>query len=408
MEDSSINFTMDYSFTGSDVQPRVGAPERAQAESKQENRSSWPIGAIVIMQTILFLGHWLLYGTWTSFWHLSPAISQVIAVVLLTLSVTFTISSVLSFRYSNGFVAGFYRLAAVWLGFLNFFVWAALVCWVADGFLRLIVPHASVEVRPWIAFVLFGVATAVSLGGFVNARLIRERRVTVKLPGLPDSWRGRKALVMSDLHLGNVNRAGFARRIAKLAQRLDPAIVFIAGDLYDGSLVNAERLARPLFALDPPLGTYFAEGNHEDYGDAAGYCAALRAGGIRVLRSEVVDVEGVKIIGVPYADSVYPMHFATFLEGLQLDPSQPSILLNHVPNRLPITEKAGVSLQLSGHTHGGQVFPFTWFTQRAFGRFTYGLQQFGNLQVLTSSGAGTWGPPMRVGTAPEVILITFA
>ncbi len=206
--------------------------------------------------------------------------------------------------------------------------------------------------------------------------MIRERRVTVKLPKLPENWRGRKALLVSDLHLGNVNGERFSRRIARLARRLDPAIIFIAGDLYDGSRADAERLARPLFELEPPLGVYFAEGNHEDYGDAAGYCAALRNGGIRVLRSEMVDVEGVKVIGVPYADSVYPMHFATFLEGLQLDPTQPSILLNHVPNRLPITEKAGVSLQLSGHTHGGQVFPFTWFTERAFGKFTYGLQRF--------------------------------
>ena len=399
---------MDYSFTGSDVRSGVAAPERAQAEGKQEGRASWPVGAIVIMQAILFLGHWLLYGTWTSFWRLSPSVDQGIAVALFTLSVTFTVSSVLSFRYSNAFVAAFYRLAAVWLGFLNFFVWAALICWAADGFLRLMLPRTALEVRPWIAFLLFGIAGLVSLCGLVNARLIRERQVTVKLPGLPASWRGRRALLISDLHLGNVNGAGFARRIARLAKKLDPSILFIAGDLYDGSLADAERLARPLFELEPPLGIYFTEGNHEDYGDAAGYRTALRDGGIRVLHSEVVDVEGVKVIGIPYADSVYPMHFATFLEGLQLDPGQPSILLNHVPNRLPITEKAGVSLQLSGHTHGGQIFPFTWFTQRAFGEFTYGLQRFGNLQVLTSSGAGTWGPPMRVGTEPEVVLITFA
>jgi predicted MPP superfamily phosphohydrolase len=302
----------------------------------------------------------------------------------------------------------FYKLAAIWLGFLNFLFWAACLCWPADLFLRVAMPHASVATRPWIASILFGLAVLVSLCGFINARVIRERRITVKLPNLPASWLGRTALLVSDLHLGNVNGAGFSRRILKIARRLNPAIVFIAGDLYDGSVADAERLAQPLFEMKPALGVYFSEGNHEDYGDAAGYCAAVRDGGIRVLRSEVVDVDGVKVIGVPYVDSVYPMHFATFLEGLQLDPGQPSILLNHVPNRLPITEKAGVSLQLSGHTHGGQVFPFTWFAERAFGQYTYGLQQFGNLQVLTSSGAGTWGPPMRVGAASEVVLITFA
>ncbi len=88
---------------------------------------------------------------------------------------------------------------------------------------------------------------------------------------------------------------------------------------------------------------------------------------------------------------------------------RPSILLNHVPNRLPLAEHAGVSLQLSGHTHGGgQMFPFNLITRRAFGKFTYGLQRFGELQVYTSSGAGTWGPPMRVGTHSEIVLLTFA
>ncbi|UWZ86672.1 metallophosphoesterase [Occallatibacter riparius] len=400
---------MDYSVTGSDVQPRVSSPAAPQAaEAAKPVRRSIPFAAVAIMQTIIFLGHVLLYVTWKSFWSLDRDITMPLGAVLLVLSLTFVTSTILGFRSTNAFIAVFYKLAAIWLGFLNFLVWAACLCWAADLFLRVTLPHASLEVRPWVALILFGIAVIVSLFGFVNARLIRERRVTVKLPNLPEAWRGRKAMLVSDIHLGNVNGAGFSRRILKIFRRLDPSIVFIAGDLYDGSVVDAERLARPLFEMKAPLGVYFSEGNHEDHGDAAGFCAALRDGGIRVLRSEVVDVEGVKIIGIPYADSVYPMHFATFMEGLQLDPSQPSILLNHVPNRLPITEKAGVSLQLSGHTHGGQVFPFTWFTQRAFGKFTYGLQRFGNLQVLTSSGAGTWGPPMRVGTAPEVILITFA
>ena len=114
-----------------------------------------------------------------------------------------------------------------------------------------------------------------------------------------------------------------------------------------------------------------------------------------------------KSLGVPYGDSTCPIRLRATLEGLHLDPGQASILLNHVPNRLPIVEQAGVSLQLSGHTHGGQIFPFNWLTRRVFGKFTYGLQRFGELQVYTSSGAGTWGPPMRVGTHPEIVLITF-
>jgi hypothetical protein len=95
------------------------------------------------------------------------------------------------------------------------------------------------------------------------------------------------------------------------------------------------------------------------------------------------------------------------LEALHIDRTTASILLNHVPNRLPIVEEAGVSLQLSGHTHGGQFAPFTWLTQRVFGKFTHGLHSFGSLQVYTSYGAGTWGPPLRIGTTPEVVLLQF-
>ena len=88
-------------------------------------------------------------------------------------------------------------------------------------------------------------------------------------------------------------------------------------------------------------------------------------------------------------------------------PGVASILLIHTPNRMPVAAEEGISLQLSGHTHRGQFFPFTMIVSRIYGRFAYGLNQFGNLWVYTSCGAGTWGPPMRLGTTPEIVLIRF-
>jgi len=295
----------------------------------------------------------------------------------------------------------------MWLGVLNFLVWAACLCWAADVFFHLTMPASAVAIRPWIATILFGLGVAVSLCGFVNARLIRQRRITVSLANLPAAWEGRKALMVSDLHLGHVNGRGFAQRIAGLVRKLQPEIVFLPGDLFDGSRIDAYRATEPLFRVNVPLGIYFCEGNHEGFGDAAAYDRALQDGGVRVLASDAVDVDGVRIVGVPYAQTTAPVQHRVFLESVNLTPETPSILLNHVPSLLAIAEKAGVSLQLSGHTHGGQVFPFTWFTRRAFGEYTYGLNNFGKMQVLTSSGAGTWGRPMRVGSSPEVILITF-
>ena len=372
----------------------------------------WAVSAVGFLQLFLFWSHWFLYHTLVAFWPpfvaLTPGVLWDLRAILFFLSISFIIAALLGFRYSNLFVRLMYKLAAVWLGLLNFLFWAAWLCWVTALLIRFLPADPTVATRPLIGTVLFGLALLISLYGLINAGLIRERRVTVNLPNLPPSWNGRTALLVTDLHLGNINARGFSRRIAEIARRLDPSVIFLAGDLYDGSKTEPARVAGPLFELSPPLGLYFCGGNHEDFGDADEYTATIKEGGIRVLHNERVFVDGLQVIGVSYADSTYPVHLRTFLGGLHLAGGPASILLNHVPHRLPIVEQMGVNLQLSGHTHGGQMFPFTVFTRWIYGKFTYGLQRFGNLQVLTSSGAGTWGPPMRVGTDPEVVLITFA
>jgi predicted MPP superfamily phosphohydrolase len=372
----------------------------------------WAVSAVGFLQLFLFCSHWFLYHTLIGFWPpflpLTATITWDLRAALLLLSFSFIIASLLGYRYSNVFVSVLYKVAAVWLGLFNFLFWAAWICWISALLLRLVPAGLAVEIRPYIGCVLFTLAILTSLYGLINASFIRESRVTVSLPNSPRSWIGRTALLVTDLHLGNINARGFSRRIAAIARRLDPSVIFLAGDLYDGSKTDPRRVAGPLFELSPPLGLYFCGGNHEDFGDAAEYTATIKQGGIRVLHNERVLVDGLQVIGISYADSTYPVHLRAFLEGLHLAGGPASILLNHVPHRLPIVEQTGVNLQLSGHTHAGQMFPFTLFTRWIYGRYSYGLQRFGNLQVLTSSGAGTWGPPMRVGTYSEVVLITFA
>jgi predicted MPP superfamily phosphohydrolase len=360
------------------------------------------------MQGILLLAHWFLYHTWFAFWGSSgPAIDLALRAALLVLAFSFLTAALLGFRYSNLLVAILYKIAAVWLGLLNFFFLAACLSWVVWYALVLSPLAADAAAhRPLIAAVLNCLAIAAALYGMLNARWIRVRRVAVTLAGLPESWRGRTALMLSDLHLGYINGARFSRRIAAAATRLQPDIVFLPGDIFDGTKADPHQLAAPLLEIAPPFGIYFTTGNHEEFGDAAHYSAAMTGAGVRVLANELVTVDGLHILGVPFGDSS-PIRLRATLQALSPDHGQASILLNHVPSQLPIAEQAGISLQLSGHTHGGQVFPFTWITRRAFGKFTYGLQVFGALQVYTSSGAGTWGPPMRVGTHPEMVLLTF-
>jgi uncharacterized protein len=361
---------------------------------------------LVIFQSILLLSHWFIFSTWTTFRATPdpPGISG-LQIVFALLSFSFVAASLLAFRITNPAVRGFYRLAAVWLGALNFMFMAACVCWVLY-FATVLLP-VNLDWPLW-AGAIFAAAAVAAICSLINARRIRVRRVKIELRNLPNLWRGRVAALVSDVHLGHVNGAGFLRRIVTRLQGLKPDIVFFTGDLYDGTAINSAEAASPWKDLAPPLGAYFVTGNHEEFRDPSYYLEAVRSSGMRVLQNEKLVIDDLQLIGVPDHASLNSDRFRSIFEDLQIDRSRPSILLSHVPRALNIPEQAGISLQLSGHTHGGQFFPFTWFTRRIFGPYTYGLRRFGEMLVYTTTGAGTWGPPMRLGTQPEIVLLEFA
>jgi predicted MPP superfamily phosphohydrolase len=362
-------------------------------------------GFVATVQVILFLAHWFVYEACVFFWPgLDSRQIAILRVSALVLSVSFVAASILAFRYWNAFVRGFYRAAAIWLGFLNFFLLAAFLAWIVYvASLMLRIPIT----RPEIASVTFGIAALAGVYGVANAQWTRVKRIAVRLPNLPSTWRGRVAAVVSDVHLGHVNGARFLRRIVGTLQRLRPDVVFLPGDLYDGTNVDVDAVVAPLRHLAPPFGTYFVTGNHEEFSDRTKYLEAVSRTGVRVLNNEKVNLEGLQVLGVHDWESADPERFRTILKSAGLDRQRASVLLAHVPRRLGMPDEAGVSLQISGHTHGGQVPPFTWLTHRIFGAYTYGLNKFGKLLVYTSYGAGTWGPPLRVGTRPEIVLIEF-
>ena len=196
----------------------------------------------------------------------------------------------------------------------------------------------------------------------------------------------------------------FVRRVVNKLLTLQSDIVFVAGDLYDGVAADFEKLARPWADLvaspqAAALGVYYIAGNHEEFYRNAEYLPPLLRAGIRVLNNEKVEVDGLQLIGVHYGDAVNADQYRSILRSMKLDRGRASVLLLHAPVRLPISEEEGISLQLSGHTHGGQFFPWTLIAQRVWHKFIHGLQRFGALQVYTTYGTGTWGPPLRAGHA---------
>ena len=359
---------------------------------------------IAVVQSVLLLVHFFLYETWTFSATGDVAGSLWLKLSLGVLSVSFLAASLLAFRYTNAAVRGFYRVAAVWLGLLTFLFCAAAASWIVLGVARLLGLGVNFH---RIVELLFGVALVAGLYGVFNASWTRITRTTVRLANLPQAWRGRKAALISDLHLGHVRNGNFLRRMVRKILREEPDAIFIAGDLYDGTAIDANRAAKPLSALTAPHGVYFVAGNHEQFGDDSKYLQAITAAGVRVLTNEKVEADGLQIIGVPYRSATQNGHLASALESVQLDRERASILLTHAPDYPEIAEAAGVSLQLSGHTHLGQFIPWSWIARRIYRQFVYGLSRIGKMQVFTSSGAGTWGPPLRLGSNPEIVVLEF-
>jgi predicted MPP superfamily phosphohydrolase len=384
--------------------PELSAASPSRAGYSPKERARIPV-FVSVVQGFLFFVHLVIYGTWMFFW--APAESShatELRIALAVLSVSFVAATLLAHRFFNPLVRAVYTAASLWLGFVNFFFLASCTAWIVY-----VVPllfGVRLDKHALVA-VCFGLALLAGIAAMINASWTRVVRLTVKLPNLPAAWRGRTAAVVSDLHLGHIRNVGFLRRILRKVSQLRPDILFIPGDMFDGTAVDLTPLEKPWAEFSAPLGAYFTTGNHEEFTSPARYLDAVRRAGIRVLQNEKVVIDGLQIVGVSDHSAANVEGFRSILQHAALDRNAASILLVHNPNRLPIAAEAGISLQFSGHTHLGQFYPFTNIVSRMYGKYAYGLNPFGDLQVYTSCGAGTWGPPMRLGSNPEIVLIQF-
>ena len=165
---------------------------------------------------------------------------------------------------------------------------------------------------------------------------------------------------------------------------------------------------RPLDDLRAPLGIYFVTGNHETYLSAERAYAALRTTPVRILNDEMVVIDGLQVIGIAYPERMFNKDLAqTIRKVLNFDPQLPSLLLYHSPARAEQAKSAGINLQLSGHTHQGQIFPIQLISRLIYGKYYHGLHVEGGYTIYTSSGTGTWGPTLRTGNHPEIAVITL-
>jgi predicted MPP superfamily phosphohydrolase len=257
------------------------------------------------------------------------------------------------------------------------------------------------------------VALAVTLVGFVNARRVaRVVLVEVPIDGLPPALDGYSIAQISDIHVGPTIKRGYLNAIVNRVNGLKADAIAITGDLVDGSVRRLALHTEPLKRLSARDGTFFVTGNHEYYSGAEEWIAELRRLGLTVLMNEHVVRErngaALMIAGV----SDYTAHH--FHESHRSDPHaaaagapghvQVRVLLAHQPRTATVAAAAGYHLQLSGHTHGGQFFPWNLFVPLQQ-PFVAGLNKVRDLWVYTSRGTGYWGPPKRFGAPSEITLV---
>jgi uncharacterized protein len=254
---------------------------------------------------------------------------------------------------------------------------------------------------------IFAGLTAASLTGYgVRTALSAPRvdRVRIDLAKLPRSMNGLRIATVSDIHLGPLAGRTHAERIVSVINSVDADIVAVVGDLVDGTVTELGAAAEPLREIRSRLGAYFVTGNHEYYSGVDEWVAEVARLGMRPLRNERLELEGIDLAGVndlAGGDTGGPDFDAALADR---DPSRPVVLLAHQPVLVEDAARHGVDLQLSGHTHGGQIVPFNLIV-RLEQPVVSGHGSFDGTQLYVTNGAGFWGPPVRVGAPPQVTLV---
>jgi predicted MPP superfamily phosphohydrolase len=378
---------------------------------------------IATIQTLIFGAHYFFARSIIRFFPItSPVFKTIFYAVIALMAFSFVSAFLLLRLHGSVATVFYYRFAAVWMGFLIHFSVAIAACWV----IILASKWAGISInRPVAAGVFLTIAVLFSIYGLWNASHPRVREIVVPVCHVPEYWTNRRIVLLSDVHLGHMQGRAFAERLAGRVNDLDPDIILITGDLLDGVNGSYDAMMRPITRLRARHGVFFVTGNHEYYVGIHKALNIIQKTHIRVLDNEWLNINGLELVGVNYPG----------IEGLadikHLPENKASnharILLFHTPTTIQkhaghinhrhsrsywtpdtsfdLNKQLNADLQLSGHTHHGQIFPFNLVTGLLFNGYDYGLKRTGNFQIYTSGGTGTWGPPMRTAGISEITLI---
>lgn len=348
------------------------------------------------------------------------ALTVVVVLLFLSVPVTFSVARSRSLEGMRPFVLA----AFSWFGLLFLFVMVLAVVDVGRITVAIVQkllldvpppdPHRRLAVSRMLGA---GVALVVGGAGTLAARSglseLIVKNIEVRLARLPEALAGTTIVQITDLHVGSTIQREYVERVVEAANALDADVIAITGDLVDGSVEQLREHVAPLSRLKAKYGVFFVTGNHDYYSGASAWCREVERLGIRVLRNERVRIgEGDASYDLAGVDDFSAHRFghghgADLAKALaDRDEQREVVLLAHQPRQIFEAERMGVGLMLSGHTHGGQIFPWNFFV-RLQQPVVSGLARFGRSQVYVSNGTGYWGPPMRLGAPAEVTKIVL-
>ncbi len=267
-----------------------------------------------------------------------------------------------------------------------------------------------VKLNPSVNGVIAVGLSLIVLGcGIWSASTLRVKEVIIPVHGLSKEIR---AVQLTDIHLGTFRGKKYVERVVRKVNELHPDVVFNTGDLFDSKVrIEENGILNPFKQIEAPH--YFVEGNHDQYAGINKVVHLLKESGVIVLRNEVMDYDQLQIIGLNHMrpdNESFDIHaekgetIKDVLARLPIDTARPTVLLHHGPSGLHYANEKNVDLMLSGHTHGGQMFPFTLIAKLMFG-YNNGLYDYENMKIYVSPGLGSVFAPLRVGTRSEITLL---
>ena len=342
----------------------------------------------------------------------TPAYKKWYTVIFWTLVSSFLVGMFWERAASSVVSEWVYRVGAFWLAFMFYFLISLLLIdlvRVANHFFHFL-PDFSTTGKLYLGYAVIGIVSTVVLGGYINALTTRIKEIPLTIHKTVTGNPELKILMASDLHLGALIGEKQEMKLVRIINEQKPDLVLLCGDLVDGDIgpVLRKNLGKHIQEIRTPLGVYAIPGNHEYIGGIRNTLPYLQSINIKVLRDEVVTLpNGIQLVGRDDRDSrrMGEANNPHDLKELtkELDHTKPIIVMNHQPFHLEEAVEVGTDLHLSGHTHDAQMWPFNYITETIF-EVSWGLKQKGNTTCYVSSGFGSWGPPVRIGNTPEVVV----